>query len=51
MPVIVSSMDFLQPSKESLNPKIGQEKLPNTHTHTEQRIKIYRAISNDLLNM
>ena len=34
MPVIVSSMDFLQPSKELLNPKIGQEKLPNTHTHT-----------------
>ena len=37
MPVIVSSMDFLQPSKESLNPKIGQEKLPNIHTHTQNR--------------
>ena len=34
MPVIVSLMDFLKPSKELLNPKIGQEKLPNTHTHT-----------------
>lgn len=53
MPVIVSLRDFLQPRKESLNPKIGQEKLLTyKHTHTqEQRIKTYRTISNDLLNM